>query len=202
MITATDTTLVLNADGLALNLTKWMRAVVLLLEEKADLVEAYESYVCPGIRRPAVIRLREFVSVLRRPSLTRKHVLARDAFTCQFCGLRPTTAEGRPRVSDLNIDHVIPRAHAVGGKVRAGGKNVPVNSWENLVASCVPCNTKKRDRTPEQAGMKLRRTPRVPTAVDALRIALSRSVIPDEWKAHLPEGHAWRGYWDAELDPS
>lgn len=201
MITAADT-LVLNSDGLALNLTKWRRAVVLLLEEKADLVEAYDNFVRPGIRQPAVIQLRAFVSVLRQPSLTRKHILARDSFACQFCGLRPRDSEGRPRVSDLNIDHVIPRAQAVGGKVRAGGKSIPLNSWGNLVASCIPCNTRKRDRTPEQAGMRLRRTPRTPTAVDALRIALSRSVIPNEWKAHLPEGHLWRGYWDVELDPN
>ena len=133
MITAMDT-LVLNADGLALNLTKWKRAIALLLEGKADLVRAYENFVCPGIRQPAVIQLREYMSVLRHPSLTRKHILARDSFTCQFCGLRPRTAEGRPRVSDLNIDHVVPKAQAEGGKVRVGGRAVPLNSWGNLVA--------------------------------------------------------------------
>ena len=192
-------TLVLNTDGNALDLTRWGRAVWLVREGKADLVEVYDRLVCPGLYEPAVIRLREFVSVARNPHLTRKNVLARDAFTCQFCGLRPLTPSGRPAVSELNIDHVVPKAQAVNGKVRSGGRVLELNSWANLVASCFPCNARKRNRTPEQAGMTLRRAPRVPTAIDGVRIALSRTVIPDEWSAHLPP--EWRGYWDAEMDP-
>lgn len=192
-------TLVLNMDGNALDLTRWGRAVWLVREGKADLIEAYDRLACPGVPQPAVIQLREFVSIVRNPKLSRKSVLARDAFTCQFCGLRPVTAAGRPAVSELNVDHVIPKAQAVNGKVRSGGQVLDLNSWGNLVAPCIPCNTRKRNRTPEQAGMTLRRAPRVPTAVDGVRIALSRSAIPDEWSAHLPP--AWKGYWDAEMDP-
>ena len=198
-------TLVLNANGLAISRTPWQRAMMLLLDGKADMVESYGVPVHPQIdfEWPAVIRLREFVSLVRRPKLTRAHVIGRDGFTCQFCGAKPVTGSGRPMLSELSIDHVIPRAQAVNGRVRlVNGKQVPVTSWENLATACKPCNFQKRDRTPEQAGMRLRRAPRVPNAMDTLRITLSKASIPREWVNYLPQDSEWRGYWDAELDPT
>ena len=206
MTATTMDTLVLSANHVPIARTRWQRALILLLEEKADLIESYAGQVVhPGrnLLRPAVIRLHEFVTLVRRPKLTRKHVLARDSFTCQYCGVQPRMPgkEHRPDLSELTIDHVIPRARAVNGKIKVGHQTLPVNSWGNLVAACVPCNTRKRDRTPKEAGMPLRKPPQVPNAIDALRITLARVTIPNEWLEYLPEGHGWHGYWDAELDP-
>ena len=81
-----------------------------------------------------VIRLVSYVNVPRdahRRKITRRAVFARDSWTCQYCGSR----------SNLTVDHVIPRSK--------GG----TSSWENIVASCAPCNRRKGDRLPRQAGM-------------------------------------------------
>ncbi len=95
-----------------------------------------------SLRVPRVLHLRRYDRV-RRPiiRLTRQNVMLRDAHQCQYCGRRPP-------VRDLNIDHVMPRSR--------GG----ATSWENLVACCHPCNNRKGNRTPEEAGMKLLRQPR------------------------------------------
>ena len=84
--------------------------------------------------RPVVIRLVSYVKVPRdthRRKITRRAVFARDGWACQYCGSR----------SNLTVDHVIPRSK--------GGSS----SWENIVASCAPCNRRKGDSLPEQAGM-------------------------------------------------
>jgi 5-methylcytosine-specific restriction endonuclease McrA len=78
--------------------------------------------------------------------LTRRTVIARDLYTCQYCGAQPGRAE-------LTIDHVLPRSR--------GGKT----TWENAVTACKPCNHKKRDRTPEEAEMTLRAKPSRPRFV-------------------------------------
>ena len=93
-----------------------------------------------AIPRPVVIRLVTFVKVPRdthRRKITRRAVFARDGWTCQYCGSR----------SNLTVDHVIPRSK--------GGPS----SWENIVASCAPCNRRKGDHLPERANMHPRRQP-------------------------------------------
>ena len=106
--------------------------------------------------RPFVIRLTSYVRVPRdahRRKITRRAVFARDDWTCQYCGAR----------SNLTVDHVIPRSK--------GGPS----SWENIVASCAPCNRRKGDRTPAQADMhphrrrRARRTRRSSSACRARR---------------------------------
>ena len=71
---------------------------------------------------------------------SRHNIYMRDDNTCQYCGRRLPRAE-------LNLDHVVPRSHGGG------------TSWENVVCSCIPCNLRKANRTPEQAGMELRKRP-------------------------------------------
>ena len=143
--------LVLNASYEPLNVVSVRRAVVLLLLEKAQLIEAAEAHLRAerfSIPRPTVIRLVAYVKVpygLRMP-LSRRGVLARDQYTCQYCGARP----GR---SALTLDHVVPRAR--------GGQR----TWQNLVAACGPCNRRKGDRSPSEAGLRLARTPRAPRYV-------------------------------------
>lgn len=102
------------------------------------------------IRIPEVIVLGRYNGVPRRELVfSRRNIYRRDTFECQYCG-------NRPGLKYLSIDHVIP--------VSKGGKT----SWENCVVACVRCNTRKGNRTPEQAEMPLRSRPQKPTWNDGV----------------------------------
>ena len=139
--------LVLNASFEPLSLISVQRAVVLLLREKAEAIENDVSKCLHSERIsfpvPLVIRLVHYVALPRRLKipLTRKTLLSRDEYMCQFCG--STTGP-------LTIDHVLPRSR--------GG----ATSWENCVAACLRCNHRKGNKTPEEAGMHLRSRPKRP----------------------------------------
>jgi 5-methylcytosine-specific restriction endonuclease McrA len=162
--------LVLNATYEPINVCTVRRAAVLLLKQKAEIVERAafelrsEHTLMP---RPVVIRLVHYVNVPRnaeRRRITRRAVFARDGWACQYCGSR----------SSLTVDHVIPRSK--------GGDS----SWENIVASCAPCNRRKGDRLPAQADMHPRRAPRAPHPHVFIAVAAPR--IPNAWRAWLPGG--------------
>jgi 5-methylcytosine-specific restriction endonuclease McrA len=161
--------LVLNATYEPINVCTVRRAVVLLLKAKAELVERGRAELhseSSTVARPVVIRLVTYVSVPRgahRRKITRRAVFARDSWTCQYCGSR----------SNLTVDHVIPRSK--------GG----TSSWENIVASCAPCNRRKGDRLPRQAGMHPRRLPRTPRAEIFIQVA--SPTIPAAWLQYLPQ---------------
>ncbi len=159
--------LVLNASYEPLNVCTVRRAVVLILKEKAELVERGErrlrSESCT-FPRPVVIRLVSYVRVPRdsaRRRITRRAVFARDSWTCQYCG---TTTH-------LTVDHVIPRSR--------GGPS----SWDNIVTSCAPCNRRKGARTPAAAGMHPRSKPKAPGPTVFIRVAAP--VVPDAWQPYL-----------------
>jgi len=115
---------------------------------------------------PRVILLSVFDRVPRRHvRFSRVNVMTRDGFTCQYCGERPSR-------SQLNLDHVIPRAH--------GGRS----TWENVVVSCLDCNRRKGGRTPEQAGLRLSRAPACPRWTPLATLALTH-VRHDEWRPFL-----------------
>ncbi|MCC7508516.1 MAG: HNH endonuclease [Planctomycetes bacterium] len=102
------------------------------------------------IRIPEVIVLGRYNGVPRRElAFNRRNIYRRDAFQCQYCG-------GKPGLKYLSIDHVIP--------VSKGG----VTNWENCVVACVRCNTRKGNRTPEQANMPLRTEPGKPNWNDGV----------------------------------
>jgi 5-methylcytosine-specific restriction endonuclease McrA len=141
----------LNATYEPLNIVSIQRAIVLLLKEKAEIVEAAKAKVRAehlALDWPLVIRLVAFVPIPRRLPLplSRRTVLARDFYTCQYCG-------AQPHKSELTVDHVIPRAR--------GG----TTAWENVVIACAPCNHRKGDRLPEEAQMTLRAKPARPRFV-------------------------------------
>ena len=143
--------LVLNAAYEPLSVVSVKRAVILLLKEKAELIEAAEARLRSerfSIPQPLVIRLVYFLKIPRRISLpvTRRTVLARDNYTCQYCNTMP------PR-QKLTLDHVLPRSR--------GGKT----TWENVVTACQKCNGRKGSRTPPEANMKLISEPRRPRYV-------------------------------------
>ncbi len=201
----TTTALLLNADYRPIRVIPWVRALCLLLEEKADLVQDYDgrelrspSTVLPW---PAVVRLRRYVKAHTRARFSRQNVLARDGYRCGYCGQCPRRGD-RPDLKALTLDHVVPRAQARGGRVRLPwcGDIVPVTCWRNVITACQGCNLAKADRTPEQAGMRLLVLPKRPGPLDSFWISITRVRIPDEWKLYLPERSGWRGYWTDELE--
>lgn len=161
--------LVLNATYEPLSIISVQRAVVLLLKEKAELVEAAAERLHASRASypvPLVIRLVYFVRVPHPVALApaRRSVIVRDNYTCQYCGDTP----GRGL---LTLDHIVPRSK--------GGQT----SWENVVAACRACNMRKGDRTPEQAGMTLRKKPGRPHYVAFL--LLSEAGPKDVWKKYV-----------------
>lgn len=162
--------LVLNATYEPLNVISMRRAIVLLLKDKAELLEVAdkrirsESLTLPV---PLVIRLVYYVRVPGRVSipLTRRTVMIRDHYTCQYCGARPSKEE-------LTMDHVLP-------KVR-GGKT----TWENVVCACKSCNLGKGARTPREAKLRLSAEPKRPRYLAF--VVLSHSPQHRIWDKYLP----------------
>lgn len=146
-------TLVLNATFQPLNVVTVARALALLHEGKAVLEHADENRILrsPSVSYPTplVIRLLRYVRVPRHVApFSRRAVLVRDSFTCQYDDCtRPGTT----------VDHVIPVSR--GGAAR---------DYRNVVAACSRHNHSKADRTPEEARMRLRRPPRQPSVGDLL----------------------------------
>jgi len=205
-VTAHTRVLVLDASYHPLGIVPWEHAVVLLLDEKARLVSDYAGRVVRSANLsmpwPAVVALSRYAGRRNRVRFNRQNVLARDRYACAYCGVRPQR-NGRPDLSELTLDHVVPRAQSRHHRVVLpwNGRNVPVTSWENVVTCCVACNARKADHTPDQARMPLRYLPRSPTALDTLAMSLARVPIPDEWKDWVPkEAAPWRDYWDIDLD--
>jgi 5-methylcytosine-specific restriction endonuclease McrA len=160
--------LVLNASYEPINVCTVRRATVLLLKERAELLERSDEMLHSerlDLERPVVIRLRTYVRIphdVHRRKITRKAVLARDAWTCQYCGSKR---------SGLTVDHVIPRSR--------GGLSV----WDNIVAACAPCNRRKGNRLPAEIQMHPASPPKPPSPNVFIRIAAPR--IPDSWEPYL-----------------
>ena len=164
-----DTVLVLNSSYQPLQVTSQRRAVHLVLADKAEAVETG-----PGLLRsqrlalsaPLVIRLLHYVRLPRGLGLplTRRNVLLRDGHICQYCGRQPGDAA-------LTVDHVLPRSR--------GGRTI----WENVVTACGPCNVRKGNHTPAEAGLRLRRSPRPPRY--PVRALMERG-RPPAWGKYLP----------------
>jgi 5-methylcytosine-specific restriction endonuclease McrA len=166
--------LVLNASYEPLHVVSVRRAVVLLLSEKAQLVEAAEVMLRSehlAVPLPLVIRLVTFVRIPRRWRLpvSRRGVLARDGYTCQYCG-------GQPGRAHLTVDHVVPRS-------QGGGK-----TWENLVTACGPCNRRKGGRRPQEAGMRLITAPAQPRYV--VLAFIETPARHEAWHKYLSPGEA------------
>lgn len=160
-------TLVLNAGYEPLAVVSFKRALVLVLDGKATVVENGDRPLVGlnrSIPRPSVILLARYVRLPRNRAVpvSRRGVLRRDSHRCAYCGAHATT-----------VDHVMPRS-------RGGG-----DTWENLVACCTRCNNVKSDRTPEEKGWTLRVRPYVPRGPGwVVRGADARDPA---WEAYLTE---------------
>ena len=154
--------LVLNQNYEPLNVCNLPRAFRLVFGEKAEVIEYDHQMIRTPrqeFRAPSVIRLQYLIKRPRpRVKLTRREVFQRDRYVCQYCG---TQAE--------NVDHVIPRSR--------GGPH----AWENVVAACRRCNSKKKNRLPGESGLTLRTRPYAPR--DGLRLSLGR--VEPEWEQYL-----------------
>ena len=158
--------LMLNCNYEPMSVVSAKKAIILLYLGKAELVERYDHWVRSVTTRmplPSIVRLVSYVRVPhKRIILTRKNILKRDGRQCQYCGTR---------TGPFTVDHVIPRDR--------GGQD----TWENLVCACLRCNTKKGNRTPEEAGMRLLRKPRKPNHLFFIQHFIG--VLDERWKPYL-----------------
>lgn len=158
--------LVLNSTYEPLNVCSLRRSLALIIKEKAEVLETTGASLHSEkltFAVPAVVRLLHHVRVPsnERRRISRRAVFARDGFTCQYCG----------STRQLTLDHVVP--------VSRGGST----SWENVVTSCAPCNTRKGAHMPWEIGMALRTKPRPPSFTELLAPDLSG--FPTVWAAYL-----------------
>lgn len=196
-------TLVLDVGYRPHRVIGWQEAVSLIYKGRAEVVELYDdalramsrevarafqlskqmlSWFEMGgdgdvfvVRVPAVVRLLGGSVRKKAVKFSRINVMTRDKFRCQYCG-------DRKPMSQLNYDHVIPRSR--------GGRTV----WENIVTACYDCNSRKANKTLEEAGMRPLVTPVKPKSlpIATLRIDPSDNV-PEVWRNWL--------YWNVELEP-
>ena len=161
--------LVLNQNYEALHICRVRRAVVLLYEGKAEMLEDGSGFIHSATNSfpiPSVIRIERFI---RRPrtqrKLTRLEVFHRDHYTCQYCG---------KQIKQLTLDHVIPRYR--------GGQHV----WDNVVSACIPCNHRKAGKTPAEAGIQLFRPPTPPSSNALFYIPYQYLRTQHTWQKYLP----------------
>jgi 5-methylcytosine-specific restriction endonuclease McrA len=162
--------LVLNASYEPINVCAARRALILLLKGVASAEEHGRDFVHSTSRTvpvPSVIRLLEYRRIPHQTrALSRKNILVRDRYTCQYCERVLSSAE-------LTLDHVTPRS-------RGGESN-----WENLVACCHRCNNRKGNRLPEEAGMRLARQPRPFTLHTSRHLMRLMGRSDEKWRKYL-----------------
>ncbi|KAI3413066.1 HNHc domain-containing protein, partial [Psidium guajava] len=171
--------LVLDIAYRPVDVVSWRRAICLEFMEKADVLEYYDRTVdspSGSFYIPAVLRVPHLLQVIKRrlirTNLNHKNIFYRDNYSCQYCSSR----------ENLTIDHVLPIAR--------GGEW----TWQNLVTACVRCNSRKGQKTLEEANMKLITVPKAPKDYDILAIPLTMATIkmlkmrkemPKEWLQYL-----------------
>lgn len=188
-------TLVLNRNWQPINVATVARAMILLWNDSAKAVDpsSYQLFdwsdwsklvpdrdepfiqsVSQRFRVPEVITLTQFDRLPPQSvTFSRRNVFKRDKMTCQYCYKQPGSEE-------LTIDHVVPRAQ--------GGQS----SWSNCVLACVDCNSRKADRTPSEAGMRLRKRPVRPNWKP---LYAQRMDQVQSWTKFISEA-----YWTVELE--
>ena len=162
--------LVLNLAYEPLNICRVRRAVVLIEQNKAEMLENGSGFIRSADRLfpvPSVIKIEAMVRRPKRDNrkVTRLEIFRRDHFACQYCG---------KRVKQLTLDHVIPRYR--------GGQH----TWENVVSACIPCNRRKAGRTPKEAGMNLSKQPGPPQDNGVFHVLDHQRNIRSEWKKYIP----------------
>lgn len=164
-------TLVLNSAYYPINVVGWRVAMAYLFDTDNIVLETYSDEVINTISHtfnlPAVIVVDSSVYKRRGLKFSSSKLMIRDNYTCSYCGKKFNR-------SDLNIDHVIPKSK--------GGKT----TWLNCVTSCIKCNSKKKDRTPEEAEMPLLTKPFIPRYDYEYFLKWNGDVCA-EWEPYLPK---------------
>lgn len=166
--------LLLNNSEEILSLVDWRKAVQLLCSQKAtapfDYQDNYEILTSSGkmYQLPTAIILNSYANVpFKVAALSRRNIMKRDSHECQYCA---------KKLHGINetIDHVFPTSR--------GGKN----EWKNVVAACKACNSKKADRTPEEANMRLLKKPIIPTRLNLIFRSIHKNRRPS-WNRWLKD---------------
>ncbi|MCB0834292.1 MAG: HNH endonuclease [Bacteroidetes bacterium] len=159
--------LVLNQNYEPMTICHVRKALILIFLEKAEIIEIVEGKAIRSVSHafpwPSIVRLGSFVHRKNRGiMLSKKNILKRDGYQCQYCGTKSHT---------LTVDHIIP-------KVR-GGKD----TWENLITACIHCNNRKGDRTPDEVRLTLLSSPRKPHHLSFIQ--KHAGIQDDRWKPYL-----------------
>lgn len=197
-------TLVLNKGFMAVHIADWQKSLSLVYQGHAEVVdENYRTYSFQDwcdlsaamkdspdgfvrtahlkIKKPDVIRLTRYEKLpSTEVKFTRRNIFDAYGYLCSYCAKKF-------RTEDLTYDHVVPRS-------KGGGTN-----WQNIVPACFPCNKKKANKTPEEAGMRLLVQPQRPTWKGPTHqiVKMPRVKVREAWQNFIDEE-----YWDGELDKS
>jgi 5-methylcytosine-specific restriction endonuclease McrA len=158
--------LILNQDFSAFALCSIQKAFILIYLDKAEMVHRSETGMLRSINHafpvPSIIRLQRYIHVpYKGIALSRHNIMKRDAYQCLYCG----------STKNLTLDHMIPKSR--------GGDS----SWTNLVTACMRCNTRKGDRTPEEAGLILKQKPKRPSLASFL--VANAGSLDQTWQTYL-----------------
>lgn len=175
--------LILNQDATPLTVISWKRALCLEIigkEIPGEGIRVLEYYSDDTVESaggdefliPAVAITCRYVKRKRKIALKKRNLLIRDNRCCQYCG-----CEMHPK--DATIDHVVPKSHF--------DRKSLAHTWENTVASCLPCNSKKGDKTPKQAGMKLKKEPKEPDPSSFYSGMTPWKTMPIEWEKYVQQ---------------
>lgn len=195
-------TLVLNSAYMPIDRKSWIDAIGDLISGRAEVVDTYDDMLIrsgrqsldnmPGNliplatdeegvwRIPSIIRyVTKAVFVTRKVRFNRHNVWLRDKGRCQYCSTKL-------RMDEFTYEHIIPQSR--------GGPT----TWLNIVVACIPCNAKKANKTPAEAGMRLIREPFAPKYLPGQVSPLLRwkEGMPDSWKSFLESVAYWHGSLD------
>ena len=160
-----------------------MKAMTMTLTGDAEVIEESEHLIRSASsewKLPSVIRQLKKFKRSGKIQFSRVNIYMRDAWTCQYC-LK------KKKAKELTFDHVLPRSQ--------GGKT----SWTNIVTACKPCNSRKDDRTPEQANLKLPRPPEMPKWLPA-QVVIKTKDIPKQWESYVDTRSSL--YWTVDIEDS
>ncbi len=153
---------VLNADYTYLNTVSIKKALCLLAKEKVEVLKHSGQIFRTGLglvmKIPSIIRLVKLIRTLykARVPFSKKNVMVRDGFKCAYCGIKDVR---------LTIDHIVPKAK--------GGKS----TFENCVASCKPCNSRKGHKSCREARMFPKVRSHQPTVMEFLQLKMKAQGI-------------------------
>ena len=165
-------TLILNADGsplslLPLSTVTWQDSVRYMWLDRVTVLDWYDDWIVSSpsweTRVPAVLMIKDYIRTNRAPKCNKYNVTLRDEYSCQYCGSELIR-------TDVTMDHVIP--------VSKGGKT----AWDNIVASCMPCNSAKGNKL-----IKPRKVPYEPTYYELVnkRKKFHTEIPHESWRTYI-----------------